>query len=241
MSLLESIHSGKREKPPRILIYGSEGIGKSTLAANAPNPIFIPTEDGVDNIVCDSFPLCRSLKNVMDALSALASEEHKYKTVVFDSCDWGERLVWEHICNLSNPPARSIAQAEGGYGNGYKKSSQIWHGEIVKAFRYLRDEKNMIVIFLAHSQIKKHEDPESAAFDRFIPRMHESSSSVLTEWCDAVLLATREFGAAKGDKAGGQRVLRCTPSAVGMAKNRYGLPDVIPLSWDALYQGIVGQ
>ncbi|MDR0326978.1 MAG: hypothetical protein LBI05_01640, partial [Planctomycetaceae bacterium] len=65
------------------------------------------------------------------------------------------------------------------------------------------------------------------------------AAAYLCEWCDAILLATREFSAAKGDKSGGGRILRCTPSATGVAKNRYGLPDVLPLSWDNLYQGLV--
>ncbi|MCL2117961.1 MAG: hypothetical protein FWH27_05990 [Planctomycetaceae bacterium] len=62
----------------------------------------------------------------------------------------------------------------------------------------------------------------------------------MCEWCDAILLATREFSAAKGDKSGGGRILRCTPSAVGIAKNRYGFPDVLPLDWNAIYQAMIG-
>jgi len=43
MSLMNQIHTGRRIMPPRILMYGTEGIGKSTTAAQAPHPIFIPT------------------------------------------------------------------------------------------------------------------------------------------------------------------------------------------------------
>ena len=57
MSELEKIHTGK--KPPRIMLYGTEGIGKSTFAAQAPSPIFLPTEDGLGEIDCASFPLCK--------------------------------------------------------------------------------------------------------------------------------------------------------------------------------------
>jgi hypothetical protein len=68
--------------------------------------------------------------------------------------------------------------------------------------------------------------------------LHKKANALVCEWSDAILLATREFGAAKGEKSGGQRILRCTPSAVGVAKNRYGFPDVLPLSWDSLVQAM---
>ncbi len=93
MSLLKQIHSGRRLQPPRLLLYGTEGIGKSTIASEAPKPIFIPTEDGLDQIDTDSFPLCHSLDDVMAALTALATEEHDYQTVVIDSLDWLARLI----------------------------------------------------------------------------------------------------------------------------------------------------
>ena len=92
MSLLQQIHSGQRYTPPRVLVYGTEGIGKSTFAANAPKPIFIPTEDGLDQIECDSFPLAENLSAVTDALAALINEKHDYQSVVIDSLDWLERL-----------------------------------------------------------------------------------------------------------------------------------------------------
>jgi len=98
----------------------------------------------------------------------------------------------------------------------------------------------MITIILAHAKVETFTDPESSAFDRFSPRLHKYAAAYLCEWCDAILLATREFSAAKGDKSGGGRILRCTPSAVGVAKNRYGFPDVLPLDWNAIYQGMIG-
>lgn len=241
MSVLEKIHIGKSPKPPRLLIYGSEGIGKSTLAASAPNPIFIQAEDGLDNIDCASFPLCKSYTDLQTCLNALINEKHEFKTVVLDTADAAEKLIWEHICNQTRPPAKSMAVAEGGYGKAYERAAHIWQVEIVKMVRQLRDEKNMAVILLAHAQVQKHVDPETGEIDRFSPRLDKRVSSVLCEWCDAILLATREFGAAKGDIQGGTRILRCNPSAIGVAKNRYGFPDAIPLSWDAICKGIFSQ
>ena len=237
MSLLQNIHNGKRQKPPRLLIYGSEGIGKSTLAASAPKPIFVPTEDGLDQITCDAFPLARSFPEVTSHLGALATEPHDYKTVALDSADWLERLVWDQVCKDFG--VRNIEKADGGYGKGYVHALTYWR-QIVDALRTLREERNMIVMILAHAKVETFIDPETSSFDRFSPRLHKLATALLCEWCDAILLATREMGAAKGEKSGGQRILRCTPSAVGVAKNRYGFPDVMPLTWNALYQGILG-
>ncbi|MCC7083536.1 MAG: AAA family ATPase, partial [Pirellulales bacterium] len=88
MSLLAQIHKGKQPLPPRLVLYGTEGIGKSTFAASAPAPIFIQTEDGLAEIDCDKFPVAQTLDEVVAALTALHAESHEYQTVVIDSLDW---------------------------------------------------------------------------------------------------------------------------------------------------------
>ena len=93
MSLLDSIQTGMTPQPPRIVIYGSEGCGKSTATARAPAPIFVPTEDGLNQIDCAKFPLATSLADVNARLDALLREEHTFSTVVIDSLDWLERLL----------------------------------------------------------------------------------------------------------------------------------------------------
>ncbi|NQU19767.1 MAG: ATP-binding protein [Candidatus Nealsonbacteria bacterium] len=235
MSLLEQIHSGQRHRPPRLLIYGTEGIGKSTLAAQTPAPIFIPTEDGLDQIDCDSFPLAHSFEDVLSYLTVLSTEEHKYQTVVVDSADWLERLIFDQVCQQYG--AKSIEKVDGGYGKGYVHALTQWR-QVIDALRYLREQKGMIVVLLAHAKIEKFADPESTTFDRFSPRLNKNATALLCEWCDAILLATREHGAAKGEKSGGERVLRCVGSPACVAKNRFALPETLPLSWPALMNGL---
>ena len=237
MSLLAQIHSGRRHRPPRLLIYGTEGAGKSTLAARSIKPIFIPTEDGLDQIECDSFPLARSFEEVLTYLKTLSTEDHEYQTVVIDTVDWLERLIFDQVCRQYG--ARSIEKVDGGYGKGYVHALAQW-GEVIDALRYLREQKGMIVVLLAHAKIEKFVDPESTAFDRFSPRLNKNATALLCEWCDGVLLATREHGAAKGEKSGGQRILRCVGTPACVAKNRYGLPETLPLSWPALMSGLAG-
>ncbi len=213
MSLLQSIHKGKREMPPRILVYGIEGVGKSTLGASAPDPIFIPTED------------------MMKYVQTLKTENHHYKTVVLDSADWGEKLIFARVCKQFG--ATNIEKADGGYQRGYEHALTYWH-QLLEDLDALRSEKGMIIMLIAHAKIEKHDDPETTPFDRFSPKLHKKANALLCEWCDATLLATREFGAAKGEKSGGKRILRCVPSATCVAKNRYNLPEIMPLQWEPL-------
>jgi len=178
MSLMNQIHTGRRIMPPRILMYGTEGIGKSTTAAQAPHPIFIPTEDGLDQIDCASFPLAQRFDEVVSAISALYTEEHDYQSVVIDSLDWLERLIWDDVCreygvNCREYGVKSIEKADGGYAKGYTHALTQWR-EVLNGLDALRNERGMAVILLAHAKVEKFEDPESVAYDRYSPRLHKT-------------------------------------------------------------------
>lgn len=231
---LENIRKGKTKQPPRLLIYGSEGVGKSSWCASAPKPVFIPTEDGLDQIDCESFPLANTYDEFINHLTALVNEDHEYRTVVIDSLDWLERLIWDHLCKLYG--AKSIEKIEGGYGKGYAIALTYWRN-VIDLLRILREKKGMIVIMIAHAKVETYSDPESTSFNRFSPRLHKAATALICEWCDAILLATRELGAARGDK-GGDRIIRTIGSASCVAKNRYSLPEVLPLEWNALIQAM---
>jgi len=245
MSRLQQIHSGPRQTPPRLLLYGTEGIGKSTTASQAPKPIFIPTEDGLDQIDCDSFPLAKQFSDVVAGLSELYSEQHEYQTVVIDSLDWLERLIWDDVCRAFG--VKGIEKADGGYSKGYTHALTQWR-EVLSGLDALRNERDMCVILLAHAKVEKFEDPESVAYDRYSPRLHKHAAAILTEWSDAVLFATRKFRTETEDAGfnrtraiavalgaeGGERILRTVGGPSCVAKNRYSLPAELPLSWEAL-------
>ena len=249
MSLLKQIHSGRRYSPPRLLCYGVEGIGKSTLAADAPKPIFIPTEDGLDQIECDSFPLATRLADVEAALRSLREEEHNYETVVIDSLDWLERLIWDALCEQYG--VTSIEKVDGGYAKGYTHALTHWR-RVLDDLGTLRNQRSLCVILLAHAKIEKFEDPEHSAYDRYSPRLHKHANALVTEWTDAVLFATRKIITKTEDAGfnrertiasglgagGGERILRCVGSPACVAKHRYGLPAELPLSWLALMQAL---
>jgi len=245
MTLLESIHRGKCPMPPRIVLYGIEGVGKSTFGARSPAPIFVQTEDGLGEIDCHAFPLARTLADVKANLAALYTEPHEYQTVVLDSLDWLERIIWDQVCSAFG--VKSIEKADGGYGKGYTHALTYWR-EVIEGLDALRTDRGMVVVLIAHAKVEKFEDPESTAYDRYSPRLHKHACALVTEWADAVLFATRRFRteteeagfnrtrtiAAPVGAEGGERILRTVGGPACIAKNRYGLPAELPLSWNAL-------
>ena len=244
MSLLARVQRGRTPKPPRLLVYGTEGIGKSTFAAGAPRPVFVQTEDGLDEIACDKFPLATTYDEVLAALAGLRAEPHEYETVVIDSLDWLERMIWDKVCQESG--AKSIEKADGGYAKGYTHALTYWR-EVVEHLNALRNTRGMVVVLIAHAKVEKFEDPESSPYDRYSPRLHKHASALVSEWCDAVLFATRKVRTQTEDagfgrkrtiahalgKDGGERVLRTVGGPSCIAKNRYGLTEDLPLSWAA--------
>ena len=143
MSLLKTIATGVQFAPPRLLLYGPEGIGKSSLAAQAPAPIFIQTEDGLGQIDCHRFPLAERYEQVMESLQTLTSEEHDYQTVVIDSLDWFERLIWDRVCQDFG--VRNIEKADGGYGKGFTHALTYWRMFIDK-LKTLQQSKQLLVL-----------------------------------------------------------------------------------------------
>ena len=242
MSLISSITKGREAQPPRIMIYGSEGVGKSTFAALAPNPVFVQTEDGLSEIDCSKFPLAKSFDDVVLQLQAVRDEQHDYGTVVIDSLDWLERLVWDRVC--ADYGVKSVEKADGGYGKGYVHALTYWR-QIVSLLNDIRARKGMAVILIAHAAVERFEDPEHAAYDRYTPRLHKKACSLVCEWVDAVLFAARRMRvdsdtgrAAPVGADGGERVLRSNGSPACIAKNRYSLPSEMPLSWAAFLDGM---
>jgi hypothetical protein len=249
MSLMAKVQRGRAAKPPRILVYGTEGIGKSTFGSQAPKPIFIQTEDGLDELDCDKFPLATTYDDVVAALGELRSQDHAYETVVVDSLDWLERLAWDKLCLECG--VNSIEKVDGGYSKGYTHALTYWR-EIIDHLNALRNQRGMVVVLIAHSKVERFEDPESSPYDRYSPRLHKHAAALMGEWCDAVLFATRKIRTQSEDtgfnrkrtiahaigKDGGERILRCVGGPTCVAKNRYGIVEELPLSWPAFIQAL---
>ena len=245
MSALSSIVTGPRSGPRRIMIYGTAGIGKSTFATCAPAPIVVQTEDGLGGIDCHRFPVAQSLDAVMASLATLYQEQHNYQTVVIDSLDWLERLIHAQVCAL-----KQVASIEDiGYGKGYTFAIQHWR-DVLDGLTALRERRGMTVVLIAHARIERFENPETEAYDRYVPRLHKTASALVSEWCDEVLFATyRVFTKATEEGfnqkrvqglGSGERVLRATERPSHLAKNRLNLPDELPLAWSEFAKFLPG-
>lgn len=233
--IFERIRRGRVSAPRRTLLYGVQGIGKSTWAASAPEPIFLPTEEGLNDVDTSSFPVLRTWQDVTGAVEALYTKQHSFKTVVIDTLDWLEQIIWRELCAVEK---KQNIEAFG-YGKGYTMVLPYWR-YLLEGLDALRSDRGMHVILLAHSEIKRFESPTTPAYDRFGPRIHKAAAAVLQEWCDEVLFANwRVFVSAvdadkdKGRGIGtGERVVHTTEQPYCAAKNRLGLPETLPLTWE---------
>ena len=244
---LASICKTPRSDPMRILLYSVEKGGKTTFAAHAPAPIFICPEDGIPPGLgaVSHFPAPAdgwTWQDARDAVRALTTGEHSYKTLVVDTVDWLEPLLWRDICEKAN--VATLEEVGGGYGKGFTAAVDGWRC-FLSDLEQLRKARGMHVVLLAHSWIKNFKDPESEGWDRYILKTNEKAAGVLKEWVDAVLFAKFEEFANKDARtkrvrgiSSGERVIYTTRSAAYDAGNRYSLPDRIPLDWDAFEEAV---
>ena len=233
---LASLRQATSLTPPRMLIHGVAGVGKSTFAANADNPVVIATEDGLGMLKVASFPVAKSFDEVMEGLAALYSEPHEFRTVVVDSVDWLEPLIWKKACEDN----RWGSIEEPGYGKGYLAALDLWR-QYLDGLNALRDERGMTVIQIAHTDIKRFDSPEHEPYDRYVIKLQARASALLQEHSDVVLFANYRISVSKSDVGfnkkvtralgSGARVMHTEERPAFLAKNRYGLPETLPLEW----------
>ncbi len=240
---LSSVRSGVTMVPPMIMVYGTHGVGKTSFAASAPDPIFIQTEDGLGLIDAHTFGLLKSFEEVMEAIASLYSEDHTYKTVVLDSADHLENLIWAQVCKDNGWPNIEAP----GYGRGYVAALELWR-MLIEGLRALRDDRKMTVVVIAHSQIQRFDAPDSEPYDRYSPKLHKGASALLQESMDVVLFANYRVSTVKSDTGfgkkvtravgGGDRVLHTEERPAYLAKQRYNLPATIPMLWSDFIAGV---
>lgn len=254
---LSNIRRGQVLKPPRLALYGVDGIGKTTLAAQMPKPVFLFTEPGQGALDVASFtspapdpfnpdassPVLRTNEEVIDALTALYMNEHDFQTVVIDSLDAWEPLLWDFT---SRKHGKANIE-KFGYGKGYLAAVDEAR-TILAALDALCNDKNMAVMLIAHSEVKRFDAPDHEPFERYQLRLHKTLSALIAYWADAVLFTNYEVhvvtDVGKNDretKRGvglGKRVLYTEERPAFHAKNRYNLPPEMPLDWNTLQAAI---
>lgn len=229
MLSLDSIRTGKSLNPPRIIVYGGPGLGKSTFAANAPKPIFIQTEDGLGNLDVAHFPQTKTAEDVDAQLWLLMTEPHDYQTLVFDSLDWYERLLWDKVAK-----ANGVAAIENiNWGKGFVLVLNEWQAFLQK-INQLSRTRNMGIIYTAHSDVVKFIDPEKGEYNRYGIALHKQAAPLLIEDVDAILFAKKDgvvttdktkFGTETKRVIGqGTRTVLTQEKPSATAKSRYSLP-----------------
>ncbi len=237
---LESIVTGSLMRPPKIVVYGPGGLGKTTFASQAHKPIFVFTEEGQGMLDLARFPLCRTWPDIIDCCQVLYDEKHDYKTVVIDTIDSAEPLLWDYTCKQARQAEIDTNEGDFGYGRGYAQAAN--HGRILLQWLdRLRDDKDMAVIVLAHSDSVKFEDPGSQTYNRYDLNLHKRLSARVSFWADAILFANYKTDTVKDDSGFGKKRIRAVGTGKRVlytearpafnAKNRYNLPPEMPLDW----------
>lgn len=229
-----NIQRGKRHSPVRALLYGTEGIGKSTLAAAFPAPVILDTEEGTHHLDIARIPI-KSWDQLRSDVAEIGGKPSEFRTVVIDTADRAERLLIEHL--LKENKWASIESA--GYGKGFTVLAETFG-------RFLNQCDALIgvglnVVFVAHSKTQKTSPPDMPdGYDRYELKMEKKTAPLLKEWCDLLAFChyktTTVEGSDNRKKAigGKRRVMHLERCAHWDAKNRYGLDAELPMTIESL-------
>ncbi|MBQ9328923.1 MAG: AAA family ATPase [Solobacterium sp.] len=232
------ITSGRSAKGTKIVLYGVEGVGKTTLAAQMPSPIFIDTEGSTSQFDVPRYPSPTSWEMLLDEIKD-ASDIPEIQTIVIDSGDWAERLCIDAVCKKNGKTS-----VEGfGYGQGYTYVTEEY-GKLLNTLTEA-SEKGKNVCIVLHAAIRQFTQPEDmGAYSRYTLELIDtpkcSNTSAVKQWADAVLFANYKDIIIEDDKThkkyarGGQRMIYTQRTPAYDAKNRFGLPQEIDMNIQSL-------
>jgi hypothetical protein len=241
-ALLSVVKRGRIEAPIRGLLYAADGVGKTTFAANAPEPIFLCAESGTAQLDVARLPEPEAWPEVLTLVEQLITEEHDFKTFVVDSLSWLEPMLHQYICQRG----KKKSMAEFDFGKGHVAAFEEWRVFVSKVER-LWKTRGMNVILLAHVHTANIKNPAGTDYGIICPKLHQAAEGLFREWVDAVLYAefqTFEIGGdAKRAKviSDGARIMHTQHRGAFRAKNRYNLPETLPLDWQAFAEAVKRQ
>ncbi len=228
-----NITSGPTATAQKVVLYGVEGIGKSTFASRFPNAVFIDIEGSTKNMDVKRMPAPESWQMIMDEVEDV-KQRHEFQTLIIDSGDWAERVCKEHLSVLSK-----WTDSSNDYGAKYIALEKEF-GQLVNKLTDVV-EAGINVVVTAHAKLKKKEEPDQmGAYDRYQLKMEDRTGAMLKEWADMVLFANYETTIVTDSKTnskkatGGKRVMFAAHHPGWDAKNRHNLPDKLPLEFGAI-------
>ena len=233
------ITKGKRARAQKVVIYGTEGIGKSSLASQFPEPLFIDTEGSTDNMDVARLDKPTSWIMLNNQIAFIKANPTVCKTLVIDTIDWAESLCVDNLCAMHGKKGIE----DFGYGNGYVYAKE----EMGRFLNKLQDliEIGINVVLTAHAQIRKFELPdEMGSYDKYELKLGKKTSSqtapLVKEWADLLLFCNYKTYLVSQEKStkkkaqGNQRVMYTEHNPAWDAKNRHGLPSELPLDYSSI-------
>ena len=222
-----------------MVLYGPEGIGKSTFAAQLPQPLFIDTEGGTRHLDVQRFAeRPSSWTQLLEQVKYVQSHPEVCRTLVIDTADWAEALCVRHICDK----AQLGGLEDFGYGKGYVYLQEEF-ARLLQLLTDLAEGRGVNVLLTAHAAMRKFEQPqEMGAYDRWELKLSKKVAPLVKEWADLLLFANYEVitltdtNSKRKTATGGERVMYATHHPCWDAKNRHGLPDKLPFAWAAIAQ-----
>lgn len=228
------LERGRKAKALKVLIYGPEGIGKTTFASHFPNPVFIDTEGSTDHFDVMRTPRPQSWAELKSFVADAIADPSQMQTLVIDTCDWAERLCVDAI--LTTPGGKKNSIEDFGYGKGYTILAEEF-GRLLDDLSRLV-ERGVNVVLTAHAAMRTVTLPEETGnYDRWELKMQKKTSPLVKEWADMILFANYKTMLMKDEKSGktkahgGQRVMYTSHTTNWDAKNRFGLPDELPFDY----------
>ena len=228
------IERGKRWTPSRVVVDGTEGIGKSTLAAQFPAPVILDTEEGTHHLDVARVSI-GSWDELRSAVAEIGGRKGEFSTVVIDSADWAERLLIDNICEEH----RKKSIEDFGFGKGFTHVAEGFGRLLTQCDGLIG--MGMHVVFVAHVKVVRTSPPDMTdGYDRWELKLSKQVAPLLKEWCDALLFCNYETRTTTGTDGrvkaigGKKRVIHTERSAAFDAKNRYGLEPIVPMTIESL-------
>lgn len=246
---LAAVTSSKEWRGQKIIIYGVPGIGKTTFAGTFPKPILLRTEDGAAALDIPTFPARVTRMSDFNEVFKALNGKHDFKTLIIDSLDWLEPLVFQSVIdehNREKPSDLKNSIEAFGYGKGYVKAKELWQRFFTKLDKL--QERGMSIVAIAHAAAVIFEAPDADPYQRYSLKMNKHSAALWMEWADMILFLNYKTSVIKGEsgklkgKGHGERVIFTQERPAYQAKSRWPLDEEIFIgndpAWAAFHENL---